>query len=68
MTVRPCAGDCRGDGRTSIDELIKGVGIALGNLPVEQCQAFDIRPDGTVTIDELVAAVNAALNGCGSIV
>jgi len=64
-TVPPCDGDCGGDGQTSIDELVRGVSIALGTIPLGQCLALDIHPDGRVTIDELVAAVGAALNGCG---
>jgi len=55
-------GDCNGDGMVSISELITGVNIALGNLPVTACPAFDTNRDGRVTIEELIAAVNAALN------
>jgi len=54
-------GDCNGDGIVSIDELIKGVNIALGNLPVTACPAFDTNHNGQVSIDELIAAVNVAL-------
>jgi hypothetical protein len=55
-------GDCNGDGVVTIDELILGVNIALGNLPLTDCPAFDTNRDGMVSIDELIAAVNAALN------
>jgi hypothetical protein len=47
----------------TIDELIRLVNIALGNLP-PNCPAGDLDQNGTITIDELVAAVNSALNGC----
>jgi hypothetical protein len=49
----------------TIDELIKGVNIALGALPLEACPPFDRNEDGAVTVDELVAAVSNALYGCG---
>ena len=59
-----CPGDCNGDGQVTIDELIKGVNIALGQQPLAACPAFDRGGDGQVTIDDLIAAVNAALTGC----
>lgn len=62
--VPPCIGDCNADGTVTVDELIKGVNIALGSLPLSDCKSFDANGDGTVTIDELVKAVSAALNGC----
>jgi PKD repeat protein len=61
-----CAGDCNGDGPVTVDELVKGVGIALGNRPLLTCPAFDADRNGRVTVDELVAAVNTALNGCAA--
>src|SRR5262245_26116469 len=59
-----CVGDCNGDGKVSVAELIIGVRISLGELPLSQCEAFDSTPDGMLHIEELVQAVNAALNGC----
>jgi len=59
-----CAGDCDGDGTVSVNELVLAVNIALGALPVTDCQAADTDGDGIVSITELVAAVNKALNGC----
>jgi hypothetical protein len=59
-----CVGDCGADGSVTVDELITGVNIALGNAGLEQCAAFDSSGDGTVTVDELIAAVNVALGGC----
>jgi hypothetical protein len=59
-----CTGDCDFSGQLTVDELIKGVNIALGNAPLAGCVAFDINGDGQVTIDELIAAVNVALTGC----
>jgi hypothetical protein len=63
-TPGPCVGDCNGDGQLSISELVKGVNIALGALPVSSCPAFDCGHTGQVTVSCLVKAVNAALNGC----
>ena len=59
-----CTGDCNGDSLVTVDELVKGVNIALSILPVTDCPAFDRNNDGTVTVDELVTGVNAALSGC----
>jgi DNA-binding beta-propeller fold protein YncE len=56
-------GDCNGDGRMTIDELIIGINIALDNLPLSACAQFDGNGDARVTIDELIEAVNAALSG-----
>ena len=54
-------GDCNADGSVTIDELLKGVNIALGNLPIDTCAVFDQNHDAEVTVDELIAAINAAL-------
>jgi hypothetical protein len=61
---RVCPGDCDTSGQVSIDELIRGVNIALDNLDLSACGAMDGNGDGAVTIGELIAAVNAALSGC----
>jgi hypothetical protein len=61
-----CAGDCDGDATVAINELVRGVSIALGSAPVDECPAFDADQDGAVSINELIAAVNAALEGCVS--
>ena len=61
VPVRP--GDCDGNRRVSIDELIVGVRIALDQQPTANCAAADRNGDGRVGIDELVSAVNAALAG-----
>ena len=60
----PCAGDCNMDGTVTVDELIKGVNIALDTLPLSACASFDANGNGVVTVDEIVKAVNAALLGC----
>ena len=62
--VTACPGDCDGNHRVTINELISGVNIALANVSLSICEAFDIRADGMLTIDELIRAVSAALLGC----
>ncbi len=59
-----CPGDCDGNGTVAINELIRGVNIALGNADVSTCTAMDVDGSGTVAINELIQAVNAALTGC----
>ncbi|MBX3023524.1 hypothetical protein KF840_01300 [bacterium] len=61
-----CAGDCNGDRRVSIDELVSATGGALNGRPsvVRECLAADGNVDYLITIDELVRAVSRALGGC----
>lgn len=59
-----CAGDCNRNGDVTVDELVSGVSIALGDSEITECASFDTSDDDHVTVDELVAAVNSALNGC----
>jgi len=59
-----CVGDCDGSHKVGVDELVKGVNIALGNGVVADCRAFDSDDNDRVTVEELVQGVNAALNGC----
>jgi len=54
-------GDCDQDGSVTVDELVVGVNIALGESPVADCPSFDADGDGQVTIDELTLGVNNAL-------
>lgn len=57
----PRAGDCNGDGIVTIDELVRGVRVALGVDAASACAALDLDADGRVGVHELVAAVVAAL-------
>src|SRR5262249_9809602 len=54
-----CVGDCNGDGRVTIDELIRGVNIALNTISLAQCPSFDIDGSLLVTVTELVTGVHA---------
>jgi hypothetical protein len=59
VVTEACPGDCDRDGEVTINELLRGVGLALGT-PTLPCPAY-----GTpVTIDQLVTAVDRALTGC----
>lgn len=60
----PCLGDCDGSGSVSVDELVQGVRIALGEGPMTDCPALDFNSDQRASIDELVGAVSHALDGC----
>jgi len=59
-----CAGDCDGSGDVTIDELMKGVNIDLGNASMNECPPFDASDDGSVTVDEILTAIKAAIDGC----
>lgn len=59
-----CVADCDGDGVVAVNEVIRGVNIALGNQPVSECPAADADGDGVVTISELIAAVKDVISGC----
>jgi hypothetical protein len=60
-----CAGDCNGDGVTTVDEVVRGVAIALGDKPLSSCPASDPNHDGIVAVSDLVQAVKSVLQGCG---
>lgn len=62
-----CIGDCSDDGVVTIDDLLKGVAIALGSADLGTCSAFDANADGIVTINEIVAAVDRALESCPAV-
>jgi hypothetical protein len=59
-----CAGDCSDDETVTVDELVRGIDIALGTEPLDDCRLADGNGDGSVSISELVAAVDSAVNGC----
>lgn len=59
-----CTGDCSGDGSVTVDEVLRGVNIALGTAELGGCAFFDRDLSGEVTIDEILRAVGAALATC----
>lgn len=60
-----CTGDCGGGGgAVTIDELVLGVNVALGQAPPAACPAFPACDVGPVCIADLIRAVRNALDGC----
>ena len=64
VTGSGCIGDCDENLSVSVDELVLGVRIALGQSNVTSCPAIDLDHNNTVAINDLVSAVNNALDGC----
>jgi hypothetical protein len=63
-TPQACAGDCNGDDKVTVNELVTLVNIALDNGSVAACPSGDVNHDNAIMINELLTAVNNALNGC----
>ncbi|MFN8627278.1 MAG: hypothetical protein U0587_15000 [Candidatus Binatia bacterium] len=59
-----CPGDCNDNGAVTVDELLVGVQMALGQRPLATCPPFDAEGVGQVTVDDLLLSVDAALHGC----
>ena len=62
--ARVCVGDCGSDGVVGEGDLLTGIAIALEDVPLDTCGAFDVVDGGRVTIDELVRAVADSLGPC----
>jgi hypothetical protein len=62
--AQPCAGDCSGDERVTVGEILTCVNIALGTQPASTCLECDANDDGLVTVDEIIRAVGFALTTC----
>lgn len=63
VAAQTCVGDCKEMQRVDIGDLITGVNIVLGSLPVSACEAFQ-NAQGKVDVAQLIQGVNNALNGC----
>lgn len=59
-----CAGDCDNNRNVTIDEILRGINVSLGEASLGDCTAFDLNADHIVTVDELLASIRAALDGC----
>ncbi len=66
VAVSDCPGDCDGSGDVTVDEIVRGVNVALNGFTDPPCPALDSDDNGSVTVDDLVRAINTALNGCAS--
>jgi photosystem II stability/assembly factor-like uncharacterized protein len=59
-----CGGDCDGDGKVDVAELVRLVEIAVGRGAAITCQKGDANADGQIAVDDVVAAVARAMQGC----
>ena len=59
-----CPGDCDHDGSVSVNELVTGINIGLGDASLAMCVKSDPNGDGKVSVSELVRGINSALGGC----
>lgn len=62
-----CFGDCNGDGRVTVDEILILINIVLGNAPIDACplsgDCCHPCPPG-VYIDCMLVAISNALTRC----
>jgi hypothetical protein len=65
-TIEPLAGDCNGDGKVDVDELVLAVDLALGVPVAATCPAADADGDGVLAINDLIADVRSGVLGCES--
>jgi len=64
--AQACLGDCNTNLQVTIDELVRGVTIALAQAALSTCPSFDGDHSGAVEVYELVSAVNNSLAGCSA--
>lgn len=64
LALPVCVGDCNRDRAVTVDELVTGVNIALGERPNSDCPSFDTSGHELVEVDELVGAIENVLSGC----
>jgi hypothetical protein len=61
-----CPGDCDGNGRVNVHEVLLGLTIMEGAAATADCSALDTDADDAVGIAELVTAYRRLVNGCGT--
>ena len=59
-----CVGDCNNSGKVTVNDILKGINIALENTVIDTCRALDVNDDNKVEVTELIAGVNNVLYGC----
>lgn len=64
LRLAACIGDCNVDRDVTIDELMVGVNISLGESGVDSCVAFDADVSESVTVDEVITGMTMGLEGC----
>jgi hypothetical protein len=56
-----CVGDCDVSGLVTVDELLTGVGVLLGQIPFDRCRRLQ-----SASVDAAVSAIGNALYGCSA--
>ncbi len=64
--VSACAVSCDGQPDVTVDQVLVGVNILLGDAHQSTCSGFDANADAQVTLDEVLFALDADLRGCPS--
>jgi hypothetical protein len=64
-SLHPCPGDCSGNARVDVTELVTVVNVALGDAGIDSCYRADLNRDGGIQVDEILQGVGSALDGCG---
>jgi len=65
VSATVCTGDCDGKSTVTVDELVTGIAVTLGQRVLDDCPSFDSDQNEQVTVNELARAVADALYGCG---
>lgn len=64
LSAQTCTGDCNDSRDVTVEELVRGVNIALDRADLEDCLVYDADGSGRVEVYELVEAVGNALTTC----
>jgi hypothetical protein len=62
--AQSCAGDCDGNGKVTVEELVIGSRIFFGTSPLDMCPATDVDGDGAVNAGDLQSGLIAYAEGC----
>jgi hypothetical protein len=63
-----CGGGCSAGDEVTVEEIVLGIGIALGTGSAASCNAIDSNKNSRVTIHEILTAVNNVFSGCPHLV